>query len=341
MEHLNAGEDKHEDKPMKFLVIGGGSMGKRRIRCLMANGIDAGDIRLVDPREDRREESRSKYGVDGLNDIQSGLNWNPDAAMVCVSGERAANICATLLEGGKSVFCEVPMGLNADETRKLGMLAQQRGLLAACGAQQPFHPLIKQCRQWLKDPAFGKPLAFTLDWGQYVPGWHPYEPLSVFYSASQLTAVMTLEISQLYEITGDRIATLKCLRRQTSTLQTPGGDVCDIIGDTRGGMAVSMHFDLLQRSMRNIARFTSEQGLIELDFAQDHSRRYIVADKQWETVPSPKGYSYEQCYIDEIALFLRCIAGKAQWHNPVAQVIDIVSVFDAMHRDARQSGEKV
>lgn len=315
---------------MKYLIVGGGSMGKRRVRCLLANGVEAGDIRLVDPRADRREESKSKYGVDGFGDFASGMKWNPSAVLVCIPGEQAVEMCAAALERAKPVFCEVPMGLNVAETRRLGQIAVRRGVLAAAGAQQPFHPLVKQCRQWLGESSFGKPLVFNLEWCQYVPGWHPYEKLSDFFSAAQLTAVMNLEIVQLYFITGDRICQLKCLRRQASSLQTPGGDVCDIIGDTHGGMAVSLHFDLIQRPMRNMARFVSEQGTIEIDFAADSVRRYLASGGQWESSGVPAGYVYEQCYIDEITLFLECLRGRACWHNPVAQVVEVAAVLDAL-----------
>ena len=45
---------------MKFLVVGCGSMGKRRMRCLKANGQQ--DIIAFDTREDRREEVKKLYG---------------------------------------------------------------------------------------------------------------------------------------------------------------------------------------------------------------------------------------------------------------------------------------
>jgi len=179
---------------MKFLVIGGGSMGKRRIRCLMAGGVPADRIRLVDPRADRREESQSKYNVVGFADLQTAMQWNPATVLVCIAGEKAGEVSAIALESGKNVFCEVPMGMTAAEARRLGDLARRQGVLAAPGAQQPFHPLVIQCRQWLRDPSFGKPLLFNLEWGQYMPGWHPYEDLGAFYSPGQLLGVMNLEL---------------------------------------------------------------------------------------------------------------------------------------------------
>lgn len=323
---------------MKYLVVGGGSMGKRRVRCLLANGVEASRIRVVDPREDRREECLAKYGVAGFTQLADGMQWQPDGVLVCIAGEMATAVCTMALDAGKHVFCEVPMGMSADEVRQLGSLADQQGVVIAPGVQQPFHPLCKQAKQWLHDPSFGKPLHFSLEWCQYMPGWHPHEDLSAFYSPGQLLGVMVLELTQFYEITADRVRSVKCQRHHVSTLNTPGGDVYNIIGDTRNGMSVALHFDLIQRPTRDVARFTSEQGVIEIDYIQETVSRYLAAESQWQSVRVPDGYSYEQCYIDEIGHFLRCVVGEASWHNPIAQAVDIASVIDAIQLDAEQAG---
>ena len=46
---------------MKVLVIGLGSMGKRRIRNLRALGLS--EIAGFDPRVDRRQEASEKYSI--------------------------------------------------------------------------------------------------------------------------------------------------------------------------------------------------------------------------------------------------------------------------------------
>ena len=52
---------------MKAIVIGLGSMGKRRVRNLIANGVT--DITGLDPREDRRKETEDKYSIKTIEAI--------------------------------------------------------------------------------------------------------------------------------------------------------------------------------------------------------------------------------------------------------------------------------
>ena len=54
---------------MKFLVIGLGSMGKRRVRCLKALGFN--DILGFDTREDRLKESIEKYDIKGIHSFKT------------------------------------------------------------------------------------------------------------------------------------------------------------------------------------------------------------------------------------------------------------------------------
>jgi len=73
---------------MKFLIIGLGSMGKRRIRCLKALNIPEENIYGFDIREDRREEARKKYRVQ-IKDVIDDTMWNNiDAVIISVPPDK-------------------------------------------------------------------------------------------------------------------------------------------------------------------------------------------------------------------------------------------------------------
>jgi predicted dehydrogenase len=68
---------------MNFLVIGLGSMGKRRVRCFKALGIST--VAGFDQREDRLLESREKYGIETFSDIHRAMReFRPDALIISV-----------------------------------------------------------------------------------------------------------------------------------------------------------------------------------------------------------------------------------------------------------------
>jgi predicted dehydrogenase len=67
---------------MKFLVIGLGSMGKRRIRNLQALGHQL--VYGFDTRKDRIEEASAKYGVPVYHAIDVAIaELQPDVFIIC------------------------------------------------------------------------------------------------------------------------------------------------------------------------------------------------------------------------------------------------------------------
>ena len=65
---------------MKFLVIGLGSMGKRRVRCLQSLGYS--EIVGFDVRADRRAEAEQKYGIKTVGLLDSSQLEACDAVIV-------------------------------------------------------------------------------------------------------------------------------------------------------------------------------------------------------------------------------------------------------------------
>src|SRR5262245_12296658 len=107
----------------KFLVIGQGSMGKRRVRCLRANGVSADRIVAFDTREERLNESAAKYAVGTTADVAAALK-DPElsAVIVSVPGFLHMQYCLAAARAGKHWFCEVPLSIQLDgiaELRKL------------------------------------------------------------------------------------------------------------------------------------------------------------------------------------------------------------------------------
>ena len=65
---------------MKFLVIGLGSMGKRRVRNLIT--LDQKDIIGFDPRKDRCVEAEQKYSIKTYQNFDKAIMTKPDAIII-------------------------------------------------------------------------------------------------------------------------------------------------------------------------------------------------------------------------------------------------------------------
>src|SRR5579872_6918164 len=95
---------------MKFLVVGCGSMGRRRIRDLKRLG--AGEILAFDPDDSRLQEVCSKHGIETFTTFQEALKKDPDVFVVSVFPALHAQYVKTAVETGKHVFCEAPLAID-------------------------------------------------------------------------------------------------------------------------------------------------------------------------------------------------------------------------------------
>src|SRR2546421_9077537 len=73
-------DDIREDKGLRFLICGLGSMGKRRVRNL--SFLKAGEIMGFDPRQDRREEAETKYGIRTIGEFGAAMSLKPDTPLI-------------------------------------------------------------------------------------------------------------------------------------------------------------------------------------------------------------------------------------------------------------------
>ncbi len=322
---------------MKFVVVGGGSMGQRRIRCLLAHQIPVANIRLVEVRGDRRAECKARYGVDSLPSLEEGLAWNPRAVIVSTPTRDHMKCCLAAARAGKDFFCEIALSNSLDGTDELLALVKKHHLIAALGIQTPYHPLVAQAKNWLRDPALGKPLLYRFDWGNYLPGWHPWEHYTDFYDSTQIMGVLAEDLGQLYSFLEDQLADVFARFHHLSSLDIDGPDCIQLMGQTRRGVATSLHFDLMQQHQQTEYRLVCENGVVDVRlFSNPRARRYLNATGQFEVCYLPKGYQYEQCYIDEFGAFLQALADRTEWHHPISDGVHVLRCLRAAEKSNRE-----
>ena len=316
-------------------------MGKRRVRCLKAHGVQSDQIRIVDHREDRRNESQSLYNVAGFASFEVGMEWEPDVVIVSLPSKLHMEHCLMAARAGKDFWCEIALSHSLDGVDELQSLVQQHGLIAALGINNPFHYGLQAAKSWLQEPEFGKPLTYQITFGNYLPNWHPWEDYRSFYDETQIMGVIAQELGTLYTLLDTRLTDVYAQMNHLGALDIPGPDTICVIGNTEAGTNVTLLIDLLQDIQQYSYRIVGENGVIEVDFSpQMTARRYLNSTGRYEVVPAPKGYQFEQCYIDEFADFLQRLDDRADWYHPLHDGIQILHVLQAIE-DSHRTGYKI
>ncbi|NQU09391.1 Gfo/Idh/MocA family oxidoreductase [bacterium] len=322
---------------MKFLVVGCGSMGKRRIRCLRANGES--DIIGFDTRADRRDEVQQQFGVTASARFEEALQQQPDALVISVPPALHLRYCLAASRHGLPWFSELPLAISMDGIPELLREVATRKIVGAVGNQNLFHPYPQQLRQLVQGGPLGPVLTIAYEYGCWLPDWHPHEDYRSFYAARNELGgggldLIAQEIGWIGWIVGSPVRSVMSVSAKRSSLELDVPDTRDLVLEFQDGTTGSFHFDLIQRPGGRTLKLVAEAGTALWD--SQPARVYLAAKGAWENLAAPTYKEYEEVYIAEISRFLACVRGEATWENDLAAAADMVRLLDAVRRSEQE-----
>ena len=149
---------------MNIVVIGLGSMGKRRIR-LMKDMYPENSIIGIDGRDDRRKEASELFGINtfkNLTDIESLV----DCAFICTSPLSHAEIINDCLKRGWNVFTE--LNLVDDRYEENMSLARKNNCILFLSSTFFYREEIQYIRSKITGD---RKWNYIYHVGQYLPDW--------------------------------------------------------------------------------------------------------------------------------------------------------------------------
>ncbi|MCX5757939.1 MAG: Gfo/Idh/MocA family oxidoreductase, partial [Candidatus Hydrogenedentes bacterium] len=265
---------------MKFLIVGCGSMGRRRARCLHALGHR--DIVAVDNQEERRRRIESELQVETCGDLDTALGparkpcacgKSPDFALICLPPHLHAGHLMRCIEACVPAFCESPLTMTLEEADAVIARAEAANVFIAPSMTYLHNPIHVKIAEMLRENALGKPLAAISHVGQHVADWHPYEDYRGFYASKRSEGGMCFDMLphefHLFTHLFGRVKALTCMaRRRCTTIETDAGacDVYDVLRDMESGVSLIVHEDMFQRPFNIYRRIMCENGAIEWDW---------------------------------------------------------------------------
>lgn len=332
---------------MKILVVGLGSMGKRRIRCLKALGENC--LAGFDPREDRRQEVEGQYGIACFKEYVEALqSFQPEALVISVPPDLHHVYISSAIERKLHFFVEasvVDTGM-----REAIELLKGLEIVAAPSATLYFHPAIMLIDFIVKSGELGKLSNILLHSGQFLPDWHTYEPVSDFYVSNRPTGggreIVPFELSWFTRVFGWPRMVAANYRK---TIDIPGAEYIDdtynILLDYSNYLAV-VTVDVVSRyaTRRLVVNGSAKQLYWSWD--ENRVRVYNPSAKAWEDRPyemkgAAAGYNAnigENMYIEEMRNFLEAIRGKRPFFNTMEEDYRILQLlYKAESSDMRSS----
>ena len=298
---------------MKVLVIGLGSMGKRRVRNLLANGIQKENIIGVDRRTDRAAEAAEKYGIATSTEVLVRDVEIVEVIVISTPPDQHLPYAKLAADHRKHMFIEA--SVLSDGLLELADQVDSAGVVAFPSCTMRFYAGPKRIHELLGHGEIGKVLAWQYQSGQYLTDWHPWEPITDFYVSNQLTGgcreIVPFELVWLVPVFG-KVLEIDARNARLSDLPASIDDIYMLQMRHAGGVLGQLIVDVLGRTPVRHLRVTGSEGTLEWDDSVKRIRIFQVSTGQWREEHVGNGtvesnyINPEEPYIEEIWTFLDC-----------------------------------
>ena len=324
---------------MKFLIAGLGSIGRRHLRNLRALGQE--DIILY--RTHQATLPDAELGdLPTYTELSLALGEKPDGVIVANPTALHLEVAIAAAKAGAALFIEKPV---SDNLAGLGKLQSALSLSlkpAMVGFHFRFHPVLNQVKTLLESGQLGKPLSARAHWGEYLPGWHPWEDYRRSYAARAdlgggVVNTLSHPLDYLRWLLGE-VETVSAWTAKLSQLELDVEDQADILLRFVGGAVASVHLDYYQRPPSHTLEIICEGGRIFWDNATGEAHIFYAQSSATDLLVPPEGFERNQMFLDEMATFVRLCQGEVLPHCTLADGIRVQEIVLAIKQSAAQDG---
>lgn len=325
---------------MNVLVIGLGSMGKRRIRLLRELYPDFG-IFGVDRREDRRKEAQKQLDIECMDSVETvSRKAEIDAAFVCTSPLSHSSIITECLQHRWNVFTE--LNLVSDGYERNMKLARENGCKLFLSSTFLYREEINYIRDRIGK---GQRWNYIYHIGQYLPDWHPWENYTEFFIGNKRTngcrEIMAIELPWLTQTFGKVIRTYVIADRMTG-LNIDYRDNYIIQVEHENGNKGALIIDVVSPVAVRKLEIYSEHRYIQWEGTPDSLHVYnaekdmleqVVIQEAEEHRDGYRMFVVENAYKNEIREFMKAVTDDRQPEYGFAQDLEILKLIDTLEEE--------
>ena len=261
-----------------ILIIGGGSIGERHLRCFQKTGrVEVGLCEINDEVRNRVVET---YGItQDFNSLDAVPVREFQAAVICVPAHLHIPIARRLAQSDLPLLIEKPLSTSLEGIEELIRESQQQQISTAVAYVLRHHPALVAVRDAVRSERFGKPVEVVMTSGQHFPLYRPAYR-EIYYSSHK---------------TGGG-AIQDALTHMVNTTEWIVGPVTRLVADAEHcvleGVDVEDTVHLLTRHQQVIGSFSLNQHQFANEttltiHCKQGSVRYEAHNSQWLTCTEP------------------------------------------------------
>jgi predicted dehydrogenase len=335
---------------VRILIAGLGAIGQRHarnLRMVYDDGLELLAFRrrrlpYVVTESLERDDTRNveaDLGVRVFENLDEALEARPDAVFVCTPSSQHMEIALGAADAGCHLFIEKPVSHTLDGVERLRDSVAANGKVALVGCQWRYHPCVRWLRDLLHEGTLGRLDHAEIDYGEYLPDWHPYEDYRRSYAArAELGGGVVLTQIHDYDLAW-------WLFGPARTVTASGGHLSDLDVDVEdtvtarlegGAVPVEVRQSFASRPPRRTISVAGEHGSVTVDLLNAR----ISSHPRVASAGAFADYQRNQMFLDEVRHFQACLAGTERPAVPLDDGIAVLRLALSV-KEAMRTGRTV
>jgi predicted dehydrogenase len=300
---------------MKIIVIGLGSMGKRRIGLLL-NKFNDIEVAGVDTSQERCEQIKALYNINTYSSITLAIEAEePYAVLVCTSPISHGSIILECIRKGLHIFSEI--NLLYDKYDEILKEAGKYKVMLFLSSTLLYRNEIQIIKNFVLEDK--SKVNYRYHVGQYLPDWHPWEDYRNFFVGDKRTngcrEILAIDMPWIINTFG-RIKGIKVIKDKISSLEIDYPDNYLILLEHETGNKGVLIADVVSRKAVRELLVYSENLYLTWDgtpnglYKYDLSNKVMKNIKSYDSIQKDNRYSdniIENAYLDELITFINKI----------------------------------
>lgn len=324
---------------MKFLIAGLGSIGRRHLRNL--KHLDQNDIILYRTHQATLPDSElCDHPI--YTDLGEALAQKPDGVIVANPTSMHLSVAQVAAEAGAALLIEKPVSDSLIGIRELQNVLEQTGKPALIGFHYRYHPVLQAIKKIIDSGQLGKPLKAHVHWGEYLPGWHPWEDYRHSYAARAdlgggVLNTLSHPIDYLRWLMGE-VGSVSADLANLSTLELDVEDNAELLFRFQAGSRATIHVDYYQRPPSHTLDLTFEEGRILWDNATGAAKVYDVYNETDNLIQAPEDFDRNSMFLAEMEAFVGLCRGENIPHCTLADGKRVQKIVEVARQSAGMRG---
>jgi len=328
-------------KTTKILIVGLGSMGKRRIRNLQKLGYK--QLLGFDLRVDRVLETNKKYKIKCFDNFRNALNEKPAIMIIATPPHLHKEYAKKAIQQNIHVFLEV--NLLHNHVQSILKFSEKKSSIVCSSSTMRYHPVVKKLKTLLEQKKIGKIYSIHHHVGHFLPNWHPWENYKDFFVSRKETGgareLVPVELIWLTYVFSD-VRSVFANVNKISKLDVKIDDNYQAILEFKNKVFCTLNIDVFSIPSVKETKIIGEKGTIICDFTK--SQLKIDTGKGWKLLKLSRGKvasgykgitPAESLYEEEILDFLKTIEKRKLYSFSLKNELKILKILKTIEKSSK------